>query len=658
MKSAAYCLIIIIFLAINPGIDAQPSIGGYKVYYGLLHNHCEFSDGEGTADQAYQSAQVNGHLDFFSLSDHSYMISASEWAATKAAAEKYNQPGIYTTFWGFEWTNSIEGHVTVTGSNEYVSTTGSTKHFAGLSQWVDQHDCIAFFNHPGHTDGKHKEFVHFTTPPSDKFVGMELWNNTKRFERYYYNDGYYWGDGNLSYYDEALVRGWKIGAGGSEDSHTGGWGTITDSRMAVLATANTREDLMSAMKARRFFSTYDKNMALSFKIDGNEMGSTIREGLYDVLIQASDADHEVFTKIELLRNGAVIHTWVTSATDPVISFKLNCFDKEYYYIRVKQADGDEAISSPIWISGGYYYAPANAYIHASGEFTTQTLLFDFSEGYQGWKGDFADYPVLDSAFYELKFKRSELPAPLDTKKFSLMTSGNNHSDDLFMFIKRKITGLLPNETYKLVVDIDLASDVPTKAMGIGGSPGESVTIKAGATLIEPQKVDSNGYFRINIDKSNQVMPGKDMDTLGNIGVTDTTSVYTLIKRSNATHPFTISTDENGVVWVCIGTDSGFEGKSTLYYSNINLTFESIAGRYDTGINNDLVIFPDPVTDWLIIHSRSAQVTKIDLYNMNGQIVMSASYTDRLSLRSFQPGAYVIRITFTDNSVVTRKIIKD
>ena len=154
------------------------------------------------------------------------------------------------------------------------------------------------------------------------------------------------------------------------------------------------------------------------------------------------------------------------------------------------------------------------------------------------------------------------------------------------------------------------------------------------------------------------MRGKDLDTLGNVGVTDTTTVYTLINRSNATHLFTISTDDNGSAWVCIGTDSGFEGKTTLCYSKINLTFENMTGRYDTGLNKDVVIFPDPVNDWLIIHSRSEQVIKLELYNMSGQIVMSVTNTDRISMKTFQPGAYIVSITYADNSVVTRKIIKE
>lgn len=352
MKRVSVIILLAAFMLINLKLAAQPSIGGFNVYYGSLHNHSNISDGTGAPDYAYNYAKNTGHLDFFSLSDHSNQISSAEWAAMKAAADKYYEPGNFTTFYGFEWTESVQGHVTVFNSANFVSTTAPTNTFEGLCNWLNATECIAFLDHPGQYNSTGREFGHFTTAPSDKIVGMELWNKTDRFNLYYYNDGYFSSDGNLSYYDEALTRGWKIGASGSEDNHVGTWGTLTQSRLAVLASGNNRAEIMNALKARRFFSTYDKNLALSFKIGGSEMGSTITGGSYSIQIRASDANNEVITRIQLLRRGVVINTWTPYSANPEIFDNVTCYDKDYYYIRVKQADGDEAISSPIWVSGG------------------------------------------------------------------------------------------------------------------------------------------------------------------------------------------------------------------------------------------------------------------------------------------------------------------
>ena len=141
--------------------------------------------------------------------------------------------------------------------------------------WLGSHpDGLAFFNHPGKEDYRGREFSHFTSAAADQIVGMELWNKGDGFNIFYYNDGYYPGD-NKGFFDEALERGWKIGAMGSGDNHSGTWGTAYPYRMAVLANNLTRSDILTAMRLRRFFSTLDKNLSLSFKINGREMGSTL-----------------------------------------------------------------------------------------------------------------------------------------------------------------------------------------------------------------------------------------------------------------------------------------------------------------------------------------------------------------------------------------------
>ncbi len=283
------------------------------------------------------------------MADHSSQMDATEWTSMKTAAEKYNQDGVFTTFWGFEWTENVLGHVAVINSGNYISTTAPTNTFAGFCNWLNNNECIAFFNHPGRNNSTGLEFGHFATTPTDKIVGMELWNKTDRFPVYYYTDGYYANDGNKSWFDEAIERGWKIGASGSEDNHSGTWGTATPSKLAVLASANTRTDIYNALKARNFFTTYDSNLALSFKIGGNEMGSTISATTTSFSIQASDVNSEVFTQVQLLKNGSVIQTWTPNVSTVDLSGEMTFANGEYYYIRVKQTDNDEAISSPIWI---------------------------------------------------------------------------------------------------------------------------------------------------------------------------------------------------------------------------------------------------------------------------------------------------------------------
>ncbi|MFD2936926.1 hypothetical protein [Spirosoma flavum] len=199
----------------------------------------------------------------------------------------------------------------------------------------------------------------------------------------------------------------------------------------------------------------------------------------------------------------------------------------------------------------------------------------FQRDNDGWVAEITDYSVDQKDIMEFKSAYKGLPTPLDTTRKSLMLESMNRSDDAFMFLKKKVTGLQPNKDYSLLFEIELASKYATNSIGIGGSPGGSVFLKAGASSIEPVKELKDDFYSLNVDKGAQNNEGTAAILLGNIGVGDDATAYKLITRSNADKPFTAKTNAQGELWLIVGTDSGFEGLTTLYYSSIKVTTKTI-----------------------------------------------------------------------------------
>ncbi len=198
----------------------------------------------------------------------------------------------------------------------------------------------------------------------------------------------------------------------------------------------------------------------------------------------------------------------------------------------------------------------------------QELIFDFEDNLQGWQVDFADYPVGEKSFYELRFAQEALPAPLDPKQGGLMISGHNYSDDLFMYAKYKVDKLSPNTLYEVQIELEFASDVPDNTFGVGGSPGEGVTIKAGASTVEPQQSpDHSNHYRLNIDKDNQSNSGQDVWAIGDFSNDTDVYLFTLktVKMDSA---LLVTSDDTGALWLIVGTDSGFESTTQIYYNQI------------------------------------------------------------------------------------------
>ena len=202
--------------------------------------------------------------------------------------------------------------------------------------------------------------------------------------------------------------------------------------------------------------------------------------------------------------------------------------------------------------------------------------FDFENDPEGWVVGFADLPVgHDQSIFELDHAHRPLPDGLEGN--GVYVQGHNRSDDLFMFLKRQVGGLRPNTAYAVSVSIDLATNVPVASFGIGGSPGESVFVKAGASTVEPVAEEGdNRHLRMNIDKGNQANGGEDMVVIGNVAHSEVVNrEYRAKTLDNMDLPLSVTTDGGGSVWLIVGTDSGFEGLTKLYYAGISYTLSTV-----------------------------------------------------------------------------------
>jgi hypothetical protein len=199
---------------------------------------------------------------------------------------------------------------------------------------------------------------------------------------------------------------------------------------------------------------------------------------------------------------------------------------------------------------------------------------DFNISADNWSGDFADYPAgeYDSIGFELETERTQLPSNLGANRKGLKVSGNNYNDDLFMFIKRKVSGLDPYTDYTIVFGVELASNAPTGTIDSEGP--DDVFLKVGAVPMEPKKVIEGNHFRMNIDKGNQGQGGEDMMVIGNIAAGPNTSTYAMIERNNTANnaPRFVRTNSKGELWLIVGTDSSFKGLTTLYYTKVDVIF--------------------------------------------------------------------------------------
>jgi hypothetical protein len=216
----------------------------------------------------------------------------------------------------------------------------------------------------------------------------------------------------------------------------------------------------------------------------------------------------------------------------------------------------------------------------------QQRVFSFERGMLGANAVFADLPAnIDDELYELDFAWEPLPEPLETRR-GLRLSGHNRSDDLAMFVVLPIAGLEPDGQYRVELELELASNVPTGCFGIGGSPGDSVYVKLGTAPFKPEALpqyEAGGvaWFRMTADIGNQSEGGANAQVVGTLANSQDCE-----DLDNARWELkTLSTREvavdgkagpDGRMWLLAGTDSAFEGRTDVYFTALRVRMEKVA----------------------------------------------------------------------------------
>lgn len=223
--------------------------------------------------------------------------------------------------------------------------------------------------------------------------------------------------------------------------------------------------------------------------------------------------------------------------------------------------------------------------------------YDFRAGAQDWSAHFADYAPHMADGLELEAGPRPLPAELGLDGPGFLLSGFNQSDDLWMGLGRRLSaadGIEPGRAYAIDYTIVFASAAPSGCAGIGGAPGEAVHLKAGAAAVAPQPVvdPQADYVRLNVDKGDQSEGGADASLAGDVanGLPCETGVPFVSLTRQHRHAGPVTASAAGELWLVVGTDSGYEGTTTLYYQRIDVRLTPVEPLH---LNDVSILFPLP-----------------------------------------------------------------
>lgn len=209
-----------------------------------------------------------------------------------------------------------------------------------------------------------------------------------------------------------------------------------------------------------------------------------------------------------------------------------------------------------------------------------SAAFSFQSGADGWTTGFADYS--DDMEESIGFVSGHRSSPTDfaASDGALYLRGANVSDDLKLYAKRQLTGLVPRATYQIDGTVVIGSQAGAGCIGIGGAPGESVVVKIGASATEPRTIRQPSAagpdYILSIDVGGQNLDSRGPDglSIGDLAVPEgDCDEGTFLPKTLRLLPerLTARADDAGRLWLLVGTDSGFEGINEVYLDDVDLT---------------------------------------------------------------------------------------
>lgn len=336
---------------ILPYEGEAPVSGEWNHYFGLLHAHSNLSDGIGEVEEAFAYASQVPGLDFFAVTDHSDSfdhalegsitggVSSDDWSRGREAAEAVTGE-TFVGLYGYEMTwqeDKALGHLCTFGTPGW-----QTRDQKGFEQSLTAYydaltlvpGSISQFNHPGLAYGDFEQFDHYT-PRYDAVIHLLELNATEDI----------WETDH--YYRQALDKGWHVAPSNNQNNHRGNWGDATGGRTVVLAKTLAEESIFDAIRNHRVYATEDPDLRIEYRVNGQIMGSILNAPeTLTASVKIVDPTDGNAARVEVVSDAPGESLSVDVQDGATFSLPAG---GSYYYLRILQADGNQAVTAPVWV---------------------------------------------------------------------------------------------------------------------------------------------------------------------------------------------------------------------------------------------------------------------------------------------------------------------
>lgn len=331
-----------------------------RLFFGQFHEHSEISvcnrRGDLPPEDNYAIDRDLHRLDFAALTDHGYNQCPALWAYTSKLARWQEDPGRFLTFLAEEWTSTFERYTEKHPQGFYGHR---NLIFADVRfpRWFNAFDRSTPADIWSTLRKMGANFIHIPHQLADTGNVPIDWEYVDEVAQpiaeIFQARGSYEYEGaprqagrtvQGHFLQDAWAQGVIIGVIASPD-HGGGLG-----KAAVYAEGLSREAILEACRARHTYGTTAAKILLEVRVNGRLMGEKLplTDQPATVFVRVS-APGEI-EAVEICKNNRFIYTKEGEGTEALLTFRDNepPTDGTFYYVRVRQKDGEIAWASPVW----------------------------------------------------------------------------------------------------------------------------------------------------------------------------------------------------------------------------------------------------------------------------------------------------------------------
>jgi hypothetical protein len=343
----------------------------YRVFRGDMHRHTEISwDGysDGSTEDTYRYAIDAASMDYLAITEHNFGVEDEyDWWRSQKLADLYRIGSSFVPLFAYERSATYpNGHRNIVfpyrgapvldvqhyewGDNPNYRRQGAERLFGYLRKYnglaMPHTSATDMGTDWRDYDPEVEPIVEIYQSDRNSYECVDCWRAAPPQEKKKQYGGYR-PDGMVS---EAWSKGYRLGVQASSD-HLG----VHTAYAMLLATDNSRGALVDAIKNRRSYGATD-NILLDFRlVTGTReylMGSDARSAApprFRIRVAGTGPVQDV----EVVKDNKMVFSQKPGTQNVEVEYADTAApgkQASFYYVRVRQADGQIAWGSPIWVT--------------------------------------------------------------------------------------------------------------------------------------------------------------------------------------------------------------------------------------------------------------------------------------------------------------------